>query len=174
MNNHCVLTQPSDWVVKQASRIQINGRVLDLACGAGRHAFYLAARGLHVVALDRDVEVLRGQKLPADITLLEMDVENSAWPFGDSEFDAIVVTHYLHRPLFTKIIAALKPQGVLIYETFALGNEKFGKPSNPDFLLQPGELLDVVRGSMHVLAYEDDFFALPKPAMVQRICAFKA
>jgi hypothetical protein len=101
-------------------------------------------------------------------------LENAPWPFSEQEFDALVVTNYLHRPLFTKIIAALKADGLLIYETFAIGNEKFGKPSNPDFLLQPGELLEVVRRSMRVVAYEDDYIEFPKPAMIQHICSIKS
>lgn len=117
------------------------------------------------------MSLLRAQQLPADLTLLEADLENAPWPFGEKEFDAIIVTNYLHRPLFSKMIATLKTDGILIYETFAMGNEKFGKPSNPAFLLQPGELLDVVRGKMRVIAYEDDYVELPKPAMIQRICA---
>ena len=161
----------SPWVVKHASRIRKNARVLDLACGSGRHALHLASLGLQVIAVDRDVSLLRAQQLPADLTLLEADLENAPWPFGEKEFDAIIVTNYLHRPLFSKMIATLKTDGILIYETFAMGNEKFGKPSNPAFLLQPGELLDVVRGKMRVIAYEDDYVELPKPAMIQRICA---
>jgi SAM-dependent methyltransferase len=168
------MTEPSAWVAKHVERIAKNGLVLDLACGSGRHALYLVSLGLQVMAVDRDVSVLRGQKLPVEIKLLEADLENAPWPFGENAFDAIVVTNYLHRPLFAKIIAALKPGGVLVYETFAIGNEKFGKPSNPDFLLQPGELLDTVRGNMRVLAYEDDYIELPKPAMIQRICAIKS
>ncbi len=174
INDTHMVTEASAWVVKHAERIGKNGLVLDLACGSGRHALYLASLGLQVIAVDRDLSVLRGQKLPMEIKLLEMDLENSPWPFGENEFDAIVVTNYLHRPLFAKIIATLKTGGVLIYETFAIGNEKFGKPSNPDFLLQPGELLDAVRGSMRVVAYEDDYIELPKAAMIQRICAIKS
>jgi SAM-dependent methyltransferase len=173
MNNHSALTQPSDWVVQHAMRIPKNGRVLDLACGSGRHTLYLAARGWQVVAVDRDVDVLRGQPLAAEISLIEADVENAPWPFDKNSFDAIVVTNYLHRPIFPHIIAALKTDGILIYETFAIGNEKFGKPSNPDFLLQHGELLDCVKTTMRVIAYEDDYVEFPKPAMVQRICAVK-
>jgi SAM-dependent methyltransferase len=174
MNDPHNLPVASEWVVKHAQRIQKNARVLDLACGSGRHALYLASRGLQVRALDRDTATLRAQTLPTNIHIIEVDVENTPWPFAEKEFDAIVVTNYLHRPLFQKIIAALKPGGVLIYETFAIGNEKFGKPSNPDFLLQPGELLEAVRGSMRVIAYEDDYVELPKPAMIQRICAVKS
>jgi SAM-dependent methyltransferase len=160
-------------VAKHAVRIKKNGHVLDLACGSGRHALYLAARDLHVVAADRDVELLRRQTLSAEITLKQADFENAAWPFEENSFDAIVVTNYLHRPLFARIIDTLKVGGILIYETFAIGNEKFGKPSNPDFLLRPGELLDVARGHMRVIAYEDDYVEIPKPAMIQRIYASK-
>ncbi|MGB8337953.1 MAG: class I SAM-dependent methyltransferase [Burkholderiales bacterium] len=169
-----LIAEPSAWVVKHATRITKNAGVLDLACGSGRHALYLVSLGLQVTALDRDTSILRAQILPANIHIIEADVENAPWPFADKTFDAIVVTNYLHRPLFAKILAALKPSGVLIYETFAAGNEKFGKPSNPDFLLQEGELLETVRGRMRVIAYEDDFFESPKPAMIQRICAIKS
>ncbi|MGB9150385.1 MAG: class I SAM-dependent methyltransferase [Burkholderiales bacterium] len=168
------LATASEWVVRYASRLQKNARVLDLACGSGRHALYLASLGLQVKALDRDTSALRAQRLPRNIEVVEADLENSPWPFGNEEFDAIIVTNYLHRPLFAPCIAALKSGGVLIYETFAVGNEKFGKPSNPDFLLRSGELLDTVHGRMRVIAYEDDYVDLPKPAMVQRICAVKA
>jgi SAM-dependent methyltransferase len=168
------LSEPSPWVVRFASRIANKGRVLDLACGSGRHARYLASMGLHVVAVDRDVSAMGAQTLPPNITLIEADLENAPLPFGDQPFDGIVVTNYLHRPLFSHIIASLQSGGLLIYETFAIGNEKFGKPSNPEFLLRPGELLDAVRSSMRVIAYEDDYVAFPKPAMIQRICAIKS
>ncbi len=102
------------------------------------------------------------------------DLENAAWPLGERSFGAIVVTNYLHRPLFPRIVAAIAGNGVLIYETFAAGNERFGKPSNPDFLLRPGELLDVVAGKFRVIAYEDLQIGEPKPAMVQRICAMRS
>lgn len=173
MNNPHDLTEPSAWVTRFALRIAKNGRVLDLACGTGRHARYLAALGLQVEAVDIDISTLRGQSLPPNILLLEADLEHAPWPYGDQQFDAIVVTNYLHRPLFAPMIASLKPGGLLIYETFAIGNEKFGKPSNPDFLLQPGELLHAVRGAMRVIAYEDDYVEIPKPAMIQRVCAMK-
>ncbi len=173
MNNPHLLVDTSPWVVRFAPRIAKNGSVLDLACGSGRHARYLASIGLQVEAVDRDVSALRAQALPKNIFPCEADVENAPWPYDKKKFDGIVVTNYLHRPLFEKIMATLKPNGVLIYETFALGNEKFGKPSNPDFLLRPDELLEVVRGHAQVIAYENDYVERPKPAMVQRICAIK-
>jgi SAM-dependent methyltransferase len=147
------------------------GLVLDLACGGGRHTRYLAARGLRVRAVDRDAPALAGLGAIAGVTAQQADLENGHWPTGELKFDGVVVTNYLHRPLFAHILRALSPGGVLIYETFAAGNERHGKPSNPDFLLGPGELLDVVRGTLRVVAYEDIQVAAPRPACIQRICA---
>ncbi len=145
--------------------------MLDLACGGGRHARYLAALGHRVEAVDRDGEDLRELGSVAGVTTRAADLENGPWPYAGHQFDAIVVTNYLHRPLFPRLLAALAPGGVLIYETFAVGNERYGRPSNPDFLLKSGELLEVVRGRLRVLAYEDVKIETPRPAMVQRICA---
>ena len=103
--------------------------------------------------------------------MLAADLEAAAWPFAGRRFDAIVVTNYLHRPLLPVLVDSLEPGGVLVYETFARGNEKFGKPSNPDFLLAPGELLEAVRGRLRVVAYEDLVVTAPRPAAVQRLCA---
>lgn len=169
--------QPSAWVERFAPLIS-PGEVLDLACGSGRHSRLLAAMGHPVCALDRDGPALAGLAalgLPG-ITTLQFDLENGApWPFAPARFAGIVVTNYLHRPLFAAMLASLAPGGVLIYETFACGNERYGKPSNPDFLLRPGELLDIVRHSAihgwRIVAFEDGYMAAPKPAMVQRICA---
>jgi SAM-dependent methyltransferase len=106
------------------------------------------------------------------VTTLVADIEGAAWPLpDDAKFAAIVVTNYLHRPLFPQLLRSLAPGGVLVYETFAQGNESVGKPSNPAFLLAPGELLDVVRGHLRVVAFQDGFLAQPRPAYVQRICA---
>jgi SAM-dependent methyltransferase len=150
------------------------GSVLDVAAGAGRHTRLFAARGHPVTAVDRDIMSLRDlAHTPAEI--VEADLEDgSPWPLPKRRFAAVVVTNYLHRPLFPALLRAVAPGGLLLYETFAIGNERFGKPSNPDFLLKPGELLDVVRGKMRVLAYEDLEVTEPKPAMVQRIAAIKA
>ena len=143
------------------------GRVLDLACGSGRHVRWLAAQGFAVTGIDRDAAALA--TLGAVGRCVVADIENAAWPLAGERFDALVVTNYLWRPLWPALRASLAEGGVLIYETFALGNEAFGKPSNPDFLLRPGELLEACRG-LHVVAYEDGLLDAP-PRRVQRIAA---
>ncbi len=162
----------SPWVSRFAPLVA-QGEVLDLACGAGRHARLFAALGHPVLALDRDADALRSCEAPGIATLChDLEAEGARWPFEAGRFAAIVVTNYLHRPLFAQLAASLAPDGLLIYETFAVGNEAFGKPSNPAFLLAPGELLDLAAaGGLRVLAYEDGRVARPKPAMVQRLCA---
>ena len=165
------LDRPSDWVVRWAHGITPQGMVLDLACGNGRHSRLLAALGFRVCAVDRDAQALGALDGVAGVTLRPVDLENGPWPLDGLKFDGIVVTNYLHRALFPCILDALAPAGLLIYETFAVGNERFGKPSNPDFLLRPGELLDVARGRLRVVAYEDVEVAVPRPARIQRICA---
>ena len=164
----------SSWVRRYAPLIP-GGDVLDLACGNGRHTRHLASLGHSVVAVDRDADAL-ALAAGADITTSYIDLEEAgaAWPFGPARFAGIVVTNYLHRPLTAAMIASLAPDGVLIYETFADGNAQFGKPSNPDFLLNPGELLDWARDhGLRVVAFEDGVVDAPKTAMVQRICAVK-
>lgn len=170
MNGHTGLA-PSDWVVRWAQLLAPGCEVLDLACGHGRHALYLAGLGHRVLAVDRDPQSLATIARMERIETLETDLETGDWPLGRRQFGAVLVTNYLHRPLFPALLDALDDQGVLIYETFAKGNERFGKPSNPAFLLAPGELLELVRGRLHVIAYEDRYIAQPKPAQVQRICA---
>jgi len=147
------------------------GRVLDVASGGGRHARWLAARGHPVDALDSDAAALSTLADVAGVSTRCADIENGPWPCERGIYAAVVVTNYLHRPLFPELILALAREGVLIYETFAAGNEMFGRPKNPAFLLEPGELLEVVRGRLRVIAYEDVHVTDPKPAMVQRICA---
>ncbi len=163
----------SGWVRNWSGYIPSASAILDLACGSGRHSRYLAGLGHRVLAVDRDVEALAALAGTAGIETRVADLENAAWPLGERRFGAVVVTNYLHRPLFPRIVAAIAGNGVLIYETFAAGNERFGKPSNPDFLLRPGELLDVVAGKFRVIAYEELQIGEPKPAMVQRICAMR-
>jgi len=162
----------SAWVARFAGLIG-PGEVLDLACGSGRHARHLAALGHPVIALDREPAALALAAGPG-ITTLEHDLElpGARWPFGPARFAGIVVTNYLHRALMAQLCASLAPDGVLIYETFALGNALFGKPSNPAFLLERGELLAHARtANLQVLAYEDGLVGAPKPAMLQRLCA---
>lgn len=164
----------SPWVRRYAPLIP-GGAVLDLACGAGRHSRHLASLGHSVVAVDRDADALALAAGP-DITTsaIDLEQEGAAWPFGPARFAGIVVTNYLHRPLTAAMIASLAPDGVVIYETFADGNAQFGKPSNPDFLLRPGELLDWARAhGLRVVAFEEGVVDAPKTAMVQRICAVK-
>jgi SAM-dependent methyltransferase len=165
------LTAPSDWVCRFVKLIPAGGTVLDLACGTGRHARLLAGLGYRVEAVDRDEFHLQTLCGVEGVTVRIADLEGGPWPYARRKFAGITVCNYLHRPLFPRLLEALEQEGVLIYETFAVGNERFGKPSNPDFLLKPGELLEVVRGQLRVIAYEDVFVSQPKPAMVQRICA---
>lgn len=160
---------PSPWVARWAGLVRPGGEVLDVACGAGRHARLLASMGFEVCAVDRDPALFPHP--PAGVRLVAADLEAGPWPFPGRRFDAIVVANYLHRPLLPVLAGSLEPGGVLVYETFARGNERFGKPSNPDYLLAPGELLEAVRGKLRVLAYEDLVVSDPRPAAVQRLCA---
>ena len=169
MASHHDTTEPSPWVARWAPLIRPGGEVLDVACGNGRHARFLARLGGEVVAVDRDVSLFRDA--PAGVALVEADLEAGPWPFAGRRFDAIVVTNYLHRPLLPTLAGSLEPGGVLVYETFAQGNERFGKPSNPAFLLEPGELLEAVRGRLRVVDYEDLVVDTPRPAAIQRLCA---
>lgn len=165
MREHGIVA-PSDWVVRWAPLLTA-GPVLDLACGAGRHACYFAQRGLEVVAVDREAQDIPG------VRFLQADLEDgSPWPLAGERFAGIVVANYLHRPLFPPLLDALAPGGVLIYETFMLGNERYGKPSNPAFLLRPGELWEAF-GSLQVIAFEQGAAAQPRPAMTQRLCAVR-
>jgi SAM-dependent methyltransferase len=168
------IQSPSAWVVRWAPLVRPGAAVLDLACGAGRHARHFAARGATVVAVDREAAALAALSAVTGILTRVVDLEGVAWPFAPASFDAVVVANYLHRPLLGPIQEALRPGGVLIYETFMAGNERFGRPSNPDFLLRPGELLEVVQGRLEVAAFEQGEVATPRPAVVQRICAVRA
>jgi len=161
---HASLDAPSEWVVRWAPLVT-RGPVLDVACGAGRHARFFMKRKIPVVAVDRDTQVL-----PEGITFVKADLEDgSPWPFAGRRFGGVVVANYLHRPLFAPLAAALEENGVLIYETFMVGNERFGKPSNPNFLLRPGELLEAF-GALTVVAFEQ---GTTGNAVVQRICAMR-
>jgi SAM-dependent methyltransferase len=171
---HSSIDQPSQWVVRWSERMARGGRVLDLACGSGRHARWLAAQGFVVEAVDRDATAIAGLADCNGVTARVADLEAGTWPYAGQLFDGIVVTNYLHRPLFAQLIDALGPGGVLIYETFAAGNERFGRPRSPEFLLQPGELLQIAHGRLEVIAYENLEVDTPRPAVVQRMCALAA
>ena len=144
--------------------------MLDLACGSGRHLRWLAGQGFKLTGIDRDEVAL--STLDGLGSVLVADIEQGAWPLPGERFDAVVVTNYLWRPLWPILRDSLAAGGVLIYETFAVGNEAFGKPSNPDFLLRPGELLEACSG-LHIVAYEDGVLDTP-PRRVQRIAAVNA
>jgi SAM-dependent methyltransferase len=145
------------------------GTALDLAAGSGRHSQLLLSHGLAVTAVDRDPD--RQPDVPG-LTKIAADLESGApWPLGGRQFDVVVVTNYLHRPILGDIVGAVAPGGLLLYETFALGNERFGKPSNPDFLLRPDELKAAVAGRLDVIAFEEVELGAPRPAIVQRIAA---
>jgi SAM-dependent methyltransferase len=175
--DHVQQERPSRWVSRFAPLVP-QGTVLDLACGGGRHARWMAALGHTVLAVDRDIAAVNASAGDRILTLqfdLEADGAQSHpdWPLKPASFAGVIVTNYLHRPLMPALLQSLAPDGVLIYETFAAGNGQFGKPSNPDFLLTPGELLDIIgrQPSLRVIAFEDGYVSEPKPAMIQRICA---
>lgn len=165
---------PSPWVVRFASHVPAGGPVLDVACGGGRHTRFFLERGHTVVAVDRDVTRVADLRGEQRVEIVEYDLEEDgpgSWPFAGSRFAGVVVTNYLHRPSLPDVVAAVAPGGVLIYETFAAGHERFGRPHSPDFLLRSGELLDAVRETLRVVAYEDVVIDEPRPAAVQRIAA---
>lgn len=170
---------PSPWVCRFRHLVPARGIVLDLAAGSGRHAEYFLQHSHPVVAVDRDTAALV-RLAPSEIItsgLLEVitaDLEAGAWPLGTRRFAGVIVTNYLHRPLFPALVGAVAPGGVLIYETFALGNERFGKPSNPDFLLRPGELLGAFAPALTIVAFEQGIISSPRPAAIQRLAAIKA
>lgn len=168
---HAERLAPSPWIVRFAPLVSAGGRVLDVACGAGRHSRFFAARGCRVVAVDRDPEVIAALAGVAGVTPIAVDLETGRWHFGGQRFEAVVVTNYLHRALLSQLLNAVADDGVLIYETFAAGNETYGKPSNPDFLLTEGELLSVVRGTLTVVAFEQGAVIDDRPAVLQRLAA---
>lgn len=162
----------SPWVAQHMVRIPQSAEVLDLACGRGRHSRLLAGAGYRVLAVDRNVGLLAGLASIHGVTPLVLDLEGDAWPLAGRDFSGIVVTNYLWRPRLAELFALLAPGGILIYETFMLGNEIYGKPSSPDFLLRPGELRQVTAAAgLAELAFAEGYVASPKPAMRQAICA---
>jgi SAM-dependent methyltransferase len=161
---------PSPWVSRFAHLVPPRARVLDLACGRGRHARLFADRGCRVLAVDRDTDALATLTDVAGVEVRNLDLETGSWPLPGERFDAIVVANYLHRPLFPFLLAALSDDGALLYETFARGNEAYGRPANPDFLLEPQELLVIANDRLRVVAFEQGRVASAGGgAVVQRL-----
>ena len=166
---HAAVGEPSPWIRRWSGLIPPGGRVLDVACGSGRHLRWLAAQGWPLTGIDRDAAAVAPLRALAEIHVA--DIEGGPWPLPGARFDAVVVTNYLWRPLMPTLVDSVAPGGVLLYETFAAGQETVGRPSRPDFLLRPGELLEHACG-LRVVAYEDGF--LDEPArFVQRIAAVR-
>ncbi|MBP6006635.1 MAG: class I SAM-dependent methyltransferase [Rhodoferax sp.] len=164
----------SEWVVRWSHLVQSGASVLDIACGSGRHMAWFASRGCQVIGIDRAQDAL--DCASGFGTTVLADIENDPWPLIidglPRQFDLVVVTNYLWRPIFQHMLDSLAPGGLLLYETFTQGNETVGKPSRPDFLLKPGELLQLCLG-LHIVAYENGFLSQPD-RFVQRIAAFRA
>ena len=162
-------TAPSVWVHRFLPLIKPGGLVLDLAAGSGRHVRLLRDCGFAVCAVDRDTTALLAFAGPCcEVRRIDLETDNR-WQLGN-DYDGIIVTNYLHRPLLPAIARALARGGVLIYETFARGNERFGRPRNPDFLLRPGELLEAFK-TLTVVAFEQGEVSVPRPAVIQRLAA---
>jgi SAM-dependent methyltransferase len=169
-----VSAPPFPWIVRFVPLVRQGAPVLDLACGGGRHARLFLERGHPVTAVDVDLSGLADLHEHPRLELVQADLEKAPWPLPERRFGAVVVTNYLWRALFPMILDAVDAGGMLLYETFALGNEAHGRPSNPDFLLKPGELLEVVRGRLQVVAYEHGYLERPRPAIKQRLCAVRS
>jgi SAM-dependent methyltransferase len=173
--SHAGPDKPSSWVMRFAGMVPAAATMLDVACGGGRHLRYFLGRGCRVVGVDIDLGGVADLRGRPEVELVQADLESGpqgfTWPFAGRQFDGVVVVNYLWRPLLPAIVDSVAPGGVLIYETFALGNERFGRPSNPAFLVAPGELLEAVRGRLEVRAYEHGEETEPRPSMRQRICA---
>jgi SAM-dependent methyltransferase len=165
------LAAPSTWVSRFLPLIKPGGLVLDLAAGSGRHVHLLRDLGFAICAVDRDTTAIQSFAGPGcEVRQLDLETDEP-WPLGDA-YDGIIVTNYLHRPLLPAIGRALEAGGVLIYETFARGNERFGPPSNPEFLLRPGELLEAF-AMLTVVAFEQGEVSVPRPAVIQRLAALR-
>lgn len=167
-------TSPSPWVARFAPLIPASSEILDVACGGGRHSRYLLARGHSVVAVDVDVSGLADIAHRPDVECIAADLESGGpWPLAGRRFAGVVVTNYLWRPILGNIFSTVADGGVLIYETFAEGNEAYGKPARRDYLLRPGELLMAMPEGFQIVAYEHGFVGAPRPAVLQRLCAVR-
>lgn len=166
---------PEPWITRFAPEIAPGGAVLDLACGRGRHTAFFLTREHPVTAVDIDLGKLDLSLASRQLETVESDIEHRPWPLSGRRFAAVVVVNYLWRPVLPDIIAAVEPGGLLLYSTFAQGQERFGKPANPDYLLQPDELLDAVRGKLTVRAYEHGvtISKAGRSAMRQQLCAWR-
>lgn len=163
---------PSDWVQRWSHLVRPGGTVLDVACGRGRHAYWFFKRNHPLALVDRAQAAIDSIAISAQVCeKVVADIEGGPWPFAGRRFDAVVVTNYLWRPLLPTLLDSLAPGGVLIYETFSQGNETVGKPSRPDFLLRPGELIDTCRG-LRIVAFEDGYREAPA-RFTQRIAAVR-
>lgn len=168
-----LLLNPSPWIVRWSHLLSPGTEVLDVACGSGRHLAWFAKRGHPVTGVDRDITIAKTHT--PDAELVGADIENGPWPLERDgrprQFGAVVVTNYLWRPLLPTVLRSVAPGGVLLYETFSTGNETFGRPTRPDFLLQPSELLTLCAG-WAVVGYECGYLADPS-RVVQRIAAIR-
>jgi SAM-dependent methyltransferase len=164
---------PSPWITRFGPGVAEGATVLDVACGSGRHTRWFADHGYRVIALDRDLSGVADLHNDPRVDLVECDLEVGApVPVDTGRCAAVVVTNYLWRPILDELVARVASGGWLLYETFAVGNEQFGRPTNPEYLLRPGELLDLAhRHAFRVVAYEDVAVAEPRPAAVQRVAA---
>jgi SAM-dependent methyltransferase len=164
---------PSEWILRWCARLAPGSDVLDLACGSGRHSRALAALGCRVDAVDVDASRAADLAGVAGVRFRVADLEHGPWPFQERQYDAVVVANYLYRPTLPSLAQTLRDGGILVFETFAAGNERFGRPSNPAFLLAPFELAACFAPLLHVLAFEDGVVQRPAPARVQRLCAVR-
>lgn len=169
------LSPPSSWIMRFAPLVRPRGPVLDVACGGGRHLRFFHAAGHPVTGIDVDLDAVRDLAGQPGVELVAADLEGEGWPLSSSRrFAAVVVTNYLHRPLFPALLSALEPEGILLYETFMQGNQRLGRPSRPDFLLEDRELVERVRGRLHLVAFEQGEVTVPRPAVIQRLAAVAA
>ena len=164
----------SRWVAENQKFIKRNGLILDLACGSGRNGKFLLEKGFNVVFLDRDISLLGWVPKASRSQVVKHDLENGTrWCFLPCSFDAVVVTNYLYRPIFADLLSIIEEGGVLIYETFSKGNEIYGRPKNPNYLLQPEELIDIVRPSMRIISFKEGYSDEGRKSITQKIVAIK-